>query len=455
MRIISITFFFSLLHLFSCGYYSIKTKREFANSKYYSKLKFLISNATVNDSSLTPVKSNETSNETSFTTIDLSNYFDIQYYGDIFIGTPPQKQSVIFDTGSNILWVPSTECTSCRNNSIKFNPNESSTVQYLSENKNITYAIGFVDGRTVLDSVSLNGDKKMFPQVYNKEMKVEGFKFLLVDREENLTGTMADGVMGIGVDTEGDDRNSFVYSLYNQNKIKDASFSFYLTSTKEISRLYFGDILENEYMKKFLGKQHSCRVSSYAKYWECDITNGISLYQDNIEHSFNTNSKVIFDSGTSYIIIPSNDFLTIVNYFNMNDPSLCRLNKYYQLMCKCASPNDFGKIKLNIQGYSYFNISLPDVINYYPNFAYQCYFQIMVDVFDLNTWILGDSAMRSSLITFNMHSRKISWVQTKERFDEIALANSISNRKEGFSFWWLIIGAITIIAIGGIIYLIK
>ena len=331
MRIISITFFFSLLLLFSCGYYSIKTKREFANSKYYSKLKFLISNSTVNDSSLTPVKSNETSNETSFTTIDLSNYFDIQYYGDIFIGTPPQKQSVIFDTGSNILWVPSTECTSCRNNSIKFNPNESSTVQYLSENKNITYAIGFVDGRTVLDSVSLNGDKKMFPQVYNKEMKVEGFKFLLVDREENLTGTMADGVMGIGVDTEGDDRNSFVYSLYNQNKIKDASFSFYLTSTKEISRLYFGDVLENEYMKKFLGKQHSCRVSSYAKYWECDITNGISLYQDNIEHSFNTNSKVIFDSGTSYIIIPSNDFLTIVNYFNMNDPSLCRLNKYYQI----------------------------------------------------------------------------------------------------------------------------
>ena len=78
MRIISITFFFSLLHLFSCGYYSIKTKREFTNSKYYSKLKFLISNTTMNDSSLTPIKSNETSNETSFTTVDLSNYFDIQ-----------------------------------------------------------------------------------------------------------------------------------------------------------------------------------------------------------------------------------------------------------------------------------------------------------------------------------------------------------------------------------------
>lgn len=454
MRIISITFLLSLLRIYICGYYSIKTKREIANSKYYSK--FLISNATINDSSLTPIKSNETINETSFTTVDLSNYFDIQYYGSIFVGTPSQRQTVIFDTGSNILWVPSIECTSCRNNSNKFNPNESSTITYLSENKNITYAIGFVDGRLVQDSVSLNGDNKMFPQVYNKKMKVEGFQFLLVDKEENLTGTMADGVMGIGIDTEGDDKNSFVYSLYNQNKIKDASFSFYLSSTKEISRLYFGDILENSYMKSFLGKQHSCRVSAYSRYWECDITKGISLYQDDIEHSFASSSKVIFDSGTSYIIIPSNDFLTIVNYYNTKEPSMCRLNKYYQLMCKCNSPNDFGKIQLKIEGYSYYNISLPDVINYYPNFAYQCYFQIMVDVFDLNTWILGDSAMRSSLITFNMNLRKISWVQTKERFDEIALANSISNNtSRTFSLWWFVIAAISLISIGGIIYLIK
>ncbi|EAW56453.1 hCG40255 [Homo sapiens] len=58
----------------------------------------------------------------------LTNYLDCQYFGKIYIGTLPQKFTLVFDTGSPDIWVPSVYCNSdaCQNHQ-RFDPSKSST----------------------------------------------------------------------------------------------------------------------------------------------------------------------------------------------------------------------------------------------------------------------------------------------------------------------------------------
>ena len=464
MKIIFLTINVFLISFISCSYYSKSIERKHLN---HSKQCNFCSNKT----NLIQEKSSETTNNSKdnstlskletekFAVLKLTNRHDVQYYGDIYIGIPKKRFTVIFDTGSNILWVPSSQCDTCRMNSIRYNPLTSKTSEKINKIKNISFAVGFVEGDLYSDTVSLNSHESLLKS-FNSDLSVEKFKFLSVNKELNLTGTISDGVMGLGVYNEGDPYNSFIESLYTQKQINSPSFTFYILGVNNISRLYIGDILNNVYISKIIKNNiQECLVDSNALYWECQTYNGIKIINQNFDKNeiFQTNSSIIFDTGSSYTLIPENDFMKIFNFLKLEHD--CIIGQDNQLLCKCLNKDEFGKIEINFNENNKYVINMNDMIEFYKYSNYQCQFQITMETYDLNTWVLGDSALRSSLISFNMYEKKISFVQNISGIiDDNKIARSKWNKSGNwfysFIFWLIILVTIGLIILF-ILYLIR
>ena len=417
-----------LIKFISCSYYSKNIKRKTLLNKTYNNEEISINNNT----------------NSKFTILELRNYKNVQYIGEIYLGSPPTKLSVIFDTGSNILWVPSSDCINCLKKTNRYNPKLSSTSKETNITKSITYAIGFVEGNLCYDTLSLN---------YDRNIKTKDLLFLNVKKEENLTGTVGDGVFGLGIFNEDDPHISLIESLYNQKQINEAGFSFYLLGVNNISKLYRGDIFKNEYISNlFKDNIKQCFVPGDSLYWECKTNEGIIISNkaQNKKEIFYTNSSFIFDTGSSYTMIPKNDFDIIFNFINMEHK--CTINKYNEILCQCSNEKEFGKIEINFDKNNKYIINLANLIEI-VNGNYKCHFQITKENYDLNFWILGDSALRGNLINFNLYERKISFVQNISGIiDEKKIVNSKWIRKGSNLIFYLFIAFIILAAICLLVY---
>ncbi|KAJ7150938.1 acid protease [Mycena crocata] len=79
------------------------------------------------------------------TTVPLADFFlgtDLQWFGNISVGTPPQDVSVVFDTGSSTLEFASTMCNSSCDSQVKFDHTKSSTFVDKKTTSSITFSTG-------------------------------------------------------------------------------------------------------------------------------------------------------------------------------------------------------------------------------------------------------------------------------------------------------------------------
>ncbi|GAV89649.1 Asp domain-containing protein/SapB_2 domain-containing protein/SapB_1 domain-containing protein [Cephalotus follicularis] len=226
--------------------------------------------------------------------VALKNYMDAQYFGDISVGTPPQKFTVIFDTGSSNLWVPSSKCyfsVACFFHS-KYKSSSSSTYEKIGKPAEIHYGTGAISGFFSQDHVQVG------------DLVVKDQEFIEATREPSLTFLAAkfDGILGLGFQ-EISVGNSVPlwYNMVKQGLVKEPIFSFWFnrnTDEAEGGEIVFGGMDS----KHFKG-EHTYVPVSQKGYWQFDM--GDVLIDGKTTGFCAGGCSAIADSGTSLLVGPT------------------------------------------------------------------------------------------------------------------------------------------------------
>lgn len=226
--------------------------------------------------------------------LPLTNYMNAQYFGEIGLGTPPQPFTVVMDTGSANLWVPSTHCSSiaCYLHN-RFDSTKSASFKANGTKFAIQYGTGSLEGIVSYDTLSI-GDLEVRNQGFGESVKEPGFTFAV---------GRFDGILGLGYDTISVQRVvPPFYSMVAQSLLLKKLFAVYLGTQGQDGQvggqITFGGLDSDHYT----GDVKYAPVIRRG-YWEVELQ---AVYIDGVGTNFTTKRAAI-DTGSSLFALPQHE----------------------------------------------------------------------------------------------------------------------------------------------------
>jgi len=169
----------------------------------------------------------------------LGNYFDNLYYTNVLLGTPGTYYSVVLDTGSADLYVPSSQCSTTVCGSRKrYNPHSSSTSVITGASATVTYGSGQASGSVMMDRMAIGG-LNIPQQIFIAATKVTGHQPPTVDGLMGLSFS-AGSWANYNVQKTFKGKSSAMENLWKAGTISQAAFGMWLEKTSDAAASHIG-----------------------------------------------------------------------------------------------------------------------------------------------------------------------------------------------------------------------
>jgi hypothetical protein len=255
----------------------------------------------------------------------LFDFKEIQFVGQIAMGSKRLIRKVIFDSGSSILWVSNSRDSHASKKRTFDCGTSSTTCKPLNRGKkSVEYGSGSIDGDPVSDDIYIpgvsrqNSNLKNFKSEQSKEVegaymdftdpaiswgRIKAQEFDSVYNSPGMSIVQADGVLGMGPNDDPDIK-SVMTTMFEQKIIEKQQFAFFysIDENSKPSSFTFGG-----YDKSIVAKSGE-EINWLPRVGDVHWTSALERMKIGQASISTGGSEVLFDSGSSWIILFPMDF---------------------------------------------------------------------------------------------------------------------------------------------------